>query len=374
MPNESKRSWTLEKIEFLISQILDYIDDQKTTIDSALDSSSTNPVQNSAIVTALNNKVAGPSTAVDSQVAIFDGTTGKLIKDSGFTIGTSVPPDAKFSDTNTKVTSVGNHYTPATNAASALTANAANGTAAWSTDVITGITISRDAKGHVTDVSVASGKIPANPNTVFEGGTGTVGRDAGSGNSPRYFPSQWVFNENVDLITGTKILIRIPVAGISYGVFLSMDSGTTFKPIVYAAATRVGTQYAAGIVLELMYDAEGTATIYDLNGGDATITVEGGVWRAMNMYFANTTYSAMSTAEVTAGTASSARTMQARYLSAGLKAAIVKGTNTVPGQFTVYGKAVDTLGATASDNGKFLSVVNGVPTWVSIASASGVSF
>ena len=165
MPDESKRSWTLEKIEFLVSQILDYIDDQKTTIDSALDSSSTNPVQNSAIVTALNNKVTGPSTAVDSQVAIFDGTTGKLIKDSGFTIGKSVPSDAKFSDTNTKVTSVGNHYTPATNAASELTANAANGTAAWSTDVVTGITISRDAKGHVTDVNVASGKIPANPNT-----------------------------------------------------------------------------------------------------------------------------------------------------------------------------------------------------------------
>lgn len=43
--------------------------------------------------------VKGPDAAIDSQVAVFDGTTGKLIKDSGFTIATSVPADAKFTDT-----------------------------------------------------------------------------------------------------------------------------------------------------------------------------------------------------------------------------------------------------------------------------------
>lgn len=48
--------------------------------------------------------VEGPAAAVDSQVAVFDGETGKLIKDSGFTIAASVPADAKFTDTTyTKV-------------------------------------------------------------------------------------------------------------------------------------------------------------------------------------------------------------------------------------------------------------------------------
>lgn len=42
--------------------------------------------------------VVGPSSATDSHVAAFDGTSGKLIKDSGYTIGTSVPSNAVFTD------------------------------------------------------------------------------------------------------------------------------------------------------------------------------------------------------------------------------------------------------------------------------------
>jgi hypothetical protein len=49
--------------------------------------------------TALDAKVTGPASAVANRVATFDGTTGKLIKDSGFTIETSVPAGAVFTDT-----------------------------------------------------------------------------------------------------------------------------------------------------------------------------------------------------------------------------------------------------------------------------------
>lgn len=47
----------------------------------------------------INGAVTGPSSSVDSHVAIFDGSTGKVIKDSGFTIGTNVPSNAVFTDT-----------------------------------------------------------------------------------------------------------------------------------------------------------------------------------------------------------------------------------------------------------------------------------
>lgn len=43
--------------------------------------------------------VTGPSSAVDSHVAVFNSTTGKVIKDSGYTIAASVPSGAKFTDT-----------------------------------------------------------------------------------------------------------------------------------------------------------------------------------------------------------------------------------------------------------------------------------
>lgn len=46
--------------------------------------------------------VIGPASAVDGNVVLFDGTTGKLIKDSGKTLGVSVPSNAVFTDTKVK--------------------------------------------------------------------------------------------------------------------------------------------------------------------------------------------------------------------------------------------------------------------------------
>ena len=68
-------------------------------------------------------------------------------------------------NTDTKVTSSANHYTPATASGQDKTASASGATAAWSIDVVKGVTLNTDGKGHVTGLSVTSGKIPANPNT-----------------------------------------------------------------------------------------------------------------------------------------------------------------------------------------------------------------
>lgn len=68
-------------------------------------------------------------------------------------------------NTDTKVTAVENHYTPSADSSAALSTSASGATAAWNIDVVKGVTLQRDAKGHVTGVSVTSGKIPANPNT-----------------------------------------------------------------------------------------------------------------------------------------------------------------------------------------------------------------
>ena len=51
------------------------------------------------VQTNINGAVTGPTSAVTNRVAVFNGTTGKIIKDSGFTIGASVPANAKFTDT-----------------------------------------------------------------------------------------------------------------------------------------------------------------------------------------------------------------------------------------------------------------------------------
>ena len=53
------------------------------------------------IQTNIDGAVIGPSSSTDAHVATFNGTGGKTIKDSGFTIGKSVPSDAVFTDNNT---------------------------------------------------------------------------------------------------------------------------------------------------------------------------------------------------------------------------------------------------------------------------------
>ena len=72
-----------------------------------------------------------------------------------------------WTDTNTKVTSVGNHYAPTADANAELSVDASGGNSAvWdTTNMVTGVNLQRDAKGHVVGVTVDSIKMPPNPNT-----------------------------------------------------------------------------------------------------------------------------------------------------------------------------------------------------------------
>ena len=91
--------------------------------------------------------------------------------------------------TDTKVTAVGNHYAPAEDANAQLSASASGATAAWSIDVVKGVTLKRDAKGHVVGITVSSGKIPANPDSgatsVEVTGTGNAVTTASYSSSTR---------------------------------------------------------------------------------------------------------------------------------------------------------------------------------------------
>ena len=129
------------------------------------DGTSANNDHWTVVQTNIDGAVTGPASSTDAHVAVFDGASGKVIKDGTYTIGKSVPSNAVFTDTNTKVTSAANHYAPSTASGSDVTASATGATAAWSIDVVKGVTLNTDGKGHVTGMSVTSGKIPANPNT-----------------------------------------------------------------------------------------------------------------------------------------------------------------------------------------------------------------
>ena len=150
-------------------------------------------------------------------------------------------------------------------------------------------------------------------------GSGTAAQDKGEGVTNRYVPAKWTFNIPGGTLTdGHRIQIIIPVAGHSYGVYLSIDNGTSYKPIAFQGTSRLTTHYSIGIPLELVYHSSGAvADIFPLAGGDARTTVTGGVWRVQNAY--DTSYSVMTAAQVGAGTDTTNRVMRADYLKTGMK-------------------------------------------------------
>ncbi|MBO7536608.1 MAG: hypothetical protein J6T34_05685, partial [Bacilli bacterium] len=112
-----------------------------------------------------NSVTAGNIATFTSTTVGSDTIIG--VQDSGFTIATSVPSNAVFTDEHT--TKAG-HYDAT---AETYTPTANNTNLAWEAAVITGI--SKDSKGHITEVFTT--KLPANPvdpNTITSSDTLTA--------------------------------------------------------------------------------------------------------------------------------------------------------------------------------------------------------
>lgn len=111
-----------------------------------------NPAENSITATKFIGNLEGGASRLAGDAG-ENGQTGSstqpvyfengVPKATTYQLNATVPSDAKFTDTNTKVTSVSNHYTPAANTASELSADAANGdSATWNTtNVVTGVNL-----------------------------------------------------------------------------------------------------------------------------------------------------------------------------------------------------------------------------------------
>ena len=100
-----------------------------------------------------------PSTGDKQKVKV------EVKKVNGRSVESDVPENAKFTDEHT---TKDGHYAPSEDAGSQLSKSASGGTEAWDFNVVTGVTIKRDSKGHVVGMDVASKKVPANPNTDYQ--------------------------------------------------------------------------------------------------------------------------------------------------------------------------------------------------------------
>lgn len=121
---------------------------------------------------AQKNQNTFSNITIDKKTISADSITDTLTLVAGSNI--TLTPDVNndkititSTNTDTKVTAVGNHYTPVEDSNATLSADASSTTVAtWgATNLVTGVNLQRDAKGHVTGVTVDSIKMPANPNT-----------------------------------------------------------------------------------------------------------------------------------------------------------------------------------------------------------------
>ena len=123
-------------------------------------------------------------------------------------------------------------------------------------------------------------------------GEGTAAQDKGSSASPRYFPAKWTFDTGLTVTDGDILTIKIPVAGHDYGVYMSIDNGTNYAPVVTNGTGRVTTHYPVNTYITLVYEASGSAaSMYPVNGGNSRVTINNGVWRIINYYDSGNTVS-----------------------------------------------------------------------------------
>ena len=145
---------------------------------------------------------------------------------------------------------------------------------------------------------------------------------AGSSTSGSYLAAKWAV-ANVNGITtpvdGMTIAVRVPLAGNSGGVLLSIDGGTTYYPIVRNVNTLVTTTYAVGSTVILTFNSTQTASPYLTAGTETSVT---GCWQVAD-YDSNTTYTNVklghgyATCSTAAGTAAKTASLSSYTLTTG---------------------------------------------------------
>lgn len=239
---------------------------------------------NAATATKLGTSDVGTAT---QPIYLDDGTP----KACTYTLGKSVPSNAVFTDTDTKVTSVGNHYTPAADTSAALSVDASGGSAAtWnSTQLVTGVNIQRDAKGHVVGVTVDSVKMPSNPNS----NTTYTLSGAADGNT---------WKTTLTPSSGSATTSVVPAATTSAaGLMVGADKAKLDNIDTYATSIPfvAGTQTAStgtwtGVASELSELVDGQTIRYWLpykGSGNATLNLtlaDGTTTGAKNCYYGGT--------------------------------------------------------------------------------------
>jgi hypothetical protein len=86
---------------------------------------------------------------------------------------------------------------------------------------------------------------------------------------------------------GDIYTIKLPVAGHSYGVYMSVDNGAHYYPVVLNGTGRITTHYPVNTYIQVVFEATGSAASMTPLAGSTSAngsTINGGVFRVLNYY------------------------------------------------------------------------------------------
>lgn len=230
-----------------------------------------NEVVNNHWTVAQNNidgAVTGPVSSTDAHVAIFDGTNGKVIKDSGFTIGVSVPADAKFTDTRDNAFAT---ITPANAANTAVAAVTGNTTKVLASSYNSGLTFAGGNKWLTIAGDNSAKKI-----TIGHSLSGVTAGDSTGGASPTFGGSFNIPKITVDAAGHITVLTTasITMPSIAWGDISGLIpiAGTDTLGLVKTTSDVSNTTglTAAPIINGIVYNSHYTASL--IVGASATAT------------------------------------------------------------------------------------------------------
>lgn len=140
----------------------------------------------------------------------------------------------------------------------------------------------------------------------FVTGTGTAGT-AGSA-TVAYKPSLWTFDMGMTPTAGDMVTIKIPVAGNTSGVWMSVDNGTNYYPIAVSGNGRLTTHFPNGYVITLIYETGFVTKLYGntKTGGAAGASLTEYTldrWRIHNYYDSGNTNNAVTQTATTTNAA-----------------------------------------------------------------------
>ena len=186
-----------------------------------------------------------------------------------------------YTDTDTKVTSSANHYTPATASGSDISKSASGATAEWGIDVVKGVTLNTDGKGHVTGISVTPGKIPPNPvpsnNVTGSGTSGYLVKWNGTNsitNGPQLGSSTTTFLRNdgtwaTPTDSDTKVNVTLATTTKAYLLGTSTTPTATAQAVTSLADTGVYLDTTAGGLCATNVKASSTVCANTANSNNA---------------------------------------------------------------------------------------------------------